>query len=66
MKNITNKKFQFNCIKIDKYCCQICNYVVVSSNNKCQHRLCDYCLKNISSSKNCECFLCQINNNIKT
>lgn len=49
-------------IKIDKYCCQICNYVVISAKNKCEHRLCDYCLKTMSSSKIFECFLCEINN----
>jgi hypothetical protein len=49
-------------IKKDKYCCQICNYVVISAKNKCEHILCDYCLTNIASSKIYECFLCQINN----
>lgn len=49
-------------IKIDKYCCQICNYVVISAKNKCEHRLCDFCLINIPSSKIYECILCQMNN----
>ena len=48
-------------IKIDKYCCQICNYVVISVKNKCEHRLCDYCLINIPRSKISECILCQMN-----
>ena len=60
MKNIINKKNNKFTIKIDQFCCQICNYVVISAKNKCQHRLCDYCLT-IFSSKTYECFLCQIN-----
>jgi hypothetical protein len=61
MKNIINKKNNKFTIKIDKYCCQICNYVVISAKNKCEHILCDYCLQNIANSKIFECFLCQIN-----
>jgi hypothetical protein len=46
-------------IKKDKFCCQICNYPVLSSKNKCAHQLCDYCLTTLYSSKLSECKICE-------
>ena len=46
-------------IKKDKFCCQICNYPVLSSKNKCAHQLCDYCLTTLYSSKLTECKICE-------
>lgn len=42
-----------------KYCCQLCNYPVLSSKNKCLHKLCDYCLTNVMYSYIAECKICE-------
>ena len=47
-------------IKRDKFCCQICNYLVLSSKNNCDHQLCDYCLTTLYSSKLAECKICEV------
>ena len=47
-------------VKRDKFCCQICNYPVLSSKNKCAHQLCDYCLTTHYSSKLAECKICEV------
>jgi hypothetical protein len=47
-------------IKKDKFCCQICNYPVLSSKNKCCHQFCDYCLTTQYSSKLAECKICEV------
>ncbi len=46
--------------KKDKFCCQLCNYPVISSKNKCNHRFCDYCLTTLYSSKLAECLICEV------
>ena len=53
------KKKEQDKIKRDKFCCQICNYPVLSSKNKCAHQLCDYCLTTHYSSKLVECKICE-------
>ena len=47
-------------IKKDTFCCQKCNYPVLSSKNKCTHQFCDYCLTTHYSSKLAECKICEI------
>ena len=56
-----NKVFiEQNKIKRDNFCCQICNYPVLSSKNNCDHQLCDYCLTTLYSSKLAECKICEV------
>ncbi len=44
----------------DKYCCQLCNYVVITSKNKCEHRFCDYCFNTMAYSNLTECIFCEL------
>ena len=46
--------------EVSKYGCQICNYLVLSSKNNCDHQLCDYCLTTLYSSKLAECKICEV------
>ena len=38
--------------------CQICNYIVISPHNKCEHKYCNYCIKTQILYHNNKCVLC--------
>ena len=56
---IKNNKVFIQQIKINNYCCQHCNYPVLSSKNNCAHQFCDYCWTTLYSSKLAECKICK-------
>jgi hypothetical protein len=60
MKKINKVFIEQNKIKRDNFCCQKCNYPVLSSKNKCAHQLCDYCLTTLYNSKLAECKICEV------
>ena len=60
MKKLNKVFIEQDKIKRDKFCCQKCNYPVLSSKNKCAHQLCDYCLTTHYSSKLVECKICEV------
>jgi hypothetical protein len=45
---------------ISKYECILCNFVVISPNNKCIHSYCDFCLRIIKYIDN-KCIICRLN-----
>ena len=59
MKKLNKVFIEQDKLKRDKFCCQKCNYPVLSSKNKCAHQLCDYCLTTQYSSKLAECKICE-------
>lgn len=59
MKKLNKVFIEQDKIKRDKFCCQKCNYPVLSSKNKCAHQLCDYCLNIVFYSYVAECKICE-------